>query len=191
MGGPPTLYLGALFGGLYPCVSHEIIDVPSYTMYSVSGRSIVTKQVLGRMTEGTGRTIVIDHDLFSKVSPSKRYESLMGSVKGKSWVTDKVVNEWANSFSGDFSEVVSYWETESESVGKKVPAQRARLQDLVYRTFKVSRSLFTRTSAKTQKAGYPKFAAQFLQLVLVNLSLEGIVDIAEEKKPTGKKARKA
>jgi len=151
----------------------------------------MAKQVLSRMTEGTGRTIVIEYDLFSKVEPSKRYETLMGSVKGKAWVTDKVVNEWANSFSGDFSEVVSYWEVTSENVSKKVPAQKARLQDLVYRTFKVSRSLFTRTSAKTQKAGYPKFAAQFLQLVLVNLNLDGIVDIAEEKKPKGKKAHKA
>lgn len=148
-------------------------------------------KVLGRMTEGTGRTIVIEYDLFSKVEPSKRYEALMSQVKGDTWVTDKVVREWANSFSGDFSEVVSYWEVTSENVSKKVPAQRARLQDLVYRTFKVSRSLFTRTNAKTQKAGYPKFAAQFLQLVLVNLDLDGVVDIAEEKKPTGKKAQKA
>ena len=152
---------------------------------------MASKKVLRRMTEGTGRTIVIDYDLFSKVEPSKRYEALMSQVKGATWVTDKVINEWANSFAGDFSEIVSYWETESEAVGKRVPAQRARLQDLTYRTFKVSRSLFTRTNAKTQKAGYPKFAAQFLQRVLVNLDLDGVVDVMEQKNPTGKKARKA
>ena len=141
------------------------------------------QKVLKRLTEGTGRVIVIDHDLFDKVQPSARYETLMDAVKGKAWVTDKVTREWANSFSGDFSEIVSYWEEAHESVGKKVPAQRARLQDLIYRTFKVSRSLFTRTNAKTQKAGYPAYAAQFLQTVLVNLGLDGIVEIAEEKKP--------